>query len=612
MDLCMAWYSWILLFFGVLIGMRIIRRAIHGPSLTRATPLYAEPDSFGSLPEHAGLSYAAMFNVHRELFCPDIRGGYFDRLQLLDREDGRFSSDEKELRSYLEKNRELADKQAVIDHVQASLANPSRNELAQVILGSGITQISPEDRAQLDEDYAKGLQNCLDEVSAYTPPPDLITFRLVQLIHVIRAAHTVGWLEEDEALAFVIQVQANLDVRVCRYRTWQEFGAMMLRCSEVNLYEDHQRALQRGYDWLIQDPESPWQKIPLHRLEDQKDFARIVPPYRPRLPVAWSPEPPAELVFIDSDLMALADALADDPEAELFRFLEGDPRLRALPQDRVDALLEANPDHPGVIVLVAERALEIGFEARGSGWANQVSQEGWRILHETSTLAIELVARGLKLAPHNPALVMIALSATQHGDGAAAVELRDRAMWLANGAMIGNIDVQRMIQHYNVEKWGAGPRDAFDLAEDRLARSGTPAAAVLYMMAAVEYVMFDDSTESDRRSNDPELRRRVLEVARDNLPLVSGRWHRTLRMWMAYWASQVNEPEMLLLLGPEPLYDYHSIVPWAYEAPLYAKAMLGWMADAALPGHPEWGKRDRLPSMLSRRIAAADEPPKPA
>ena len=72
-------------------------------------------------------------------------------------------------------------------------------------------------------------------------------------------------------------------------------------------------------------------------------------------------------------------------------------------------LAAAYPNHPGVAALEAEQIIAYAWDARGRGWANTVTDQGWRLMHERLMKAKSILETSYAAHPLDPAAPLLML-----------------------------------------------------------------------------------------------------------------------------------------------------------------------------------------------------------
>jgi hypothetical protein len=90
----------------------------------------------------------------------------------------------------------------------------------------------------------------------------LLAWDLCRLIQVPRWGYTADYLEEDDAWSWILHAAQKLQRS---FRSWEATGQNFLLGYEfwIRLNEaPDDPDWRRAYEWLVSDPESPWNQLP--------------------------------------------------------------------------------------------------------------------------------------------------------------------------------------------------------------------------------------------------------------------------------------------------------------------------------------------------------------
>ncbi len=558
--------------------------------LDRSTIPYADEESFGTDDRYL-LALAAPFNAHRCKSTMSV-GGYFDRVKYIDPDLGPVNEDDKEiLRKFIVDFERIENAAHLTDILESRLLREMSYEVSQVLALNGHDTV-PDDMAALyEKGTVDGYQRGIDKHPENTPALDLRTYRLIMLIHYARIGATLEWIPEREAWAHIRRIGVELRARVCRYESWEQYGEMLLQCHRYLIEQNYvSKRLASQLRFLKSEKCSPWKKLSLHHSEAQKAYAKTVRPLELKMPEPFVANTDfAELR--DGRYLDAGDRLigAANCDAIVDLVLSGD--ILDIPQSTLDDLVIANPDHAGIHLLAGHHASEAGFKARGDKTANWVSEEAFATLQERTQRACDLARRGFELAPDHHGFVGLVISAVDHtGRMDEYQDLSRKAFELAGTTHIVDLALQMQLMRPLLEKWGGSVNASFGMAEDRMARSENPLAALLYIYAAIEYVSLGSMCGgSDDRHKDFSVRDGVHKAATDLLVISDPQDARRVRRWLTYWAYAADDLDMLLRIGPfDGSFSFDS-VPWIYVGPTKARVLLALYRDiATVAGDREW------------------------
>jgi hypothetical protein len=232
--------------------------------------------------------------------------------------------------------------------------------------------------------------------------------------------------------------------------------------------------------------------------------------------------------------------------------------------------LEARPKSQLARLLKAELLLNQGWQARGDGYANTVSEEGWRILRERSEEAKEIILPLMRERDAPPegyqTLLSVALAQSwdEHQVAPFLGRFLDRHLAYPSPHLV--VAMQRL------PRWGGGPRDTVDYAEMIAKKVVGAEGEWLYAQMAIDmFRMYcvDQFWEVTGFSYDrvqQALRQRLERQPRDT-------WAATHGAWFAWHHQDRPQQEFFL----EHMKRY-SLVPSSYST-LTAAAFAWAMTD---------------------------------
>jgi tetratricopeptide (TPR) repeat protein len=167
-------------------------------------------------------------------------------------------------------------------------------------------------------------------------------------------------------------------------------------------------------------------------------------------------------------------------------------QTRAAQQAFVQALAARNDADPWVKGVITGRLeIKLAWDSRGSGWANTVTEEGWKGFHQHLTLARDAFAGAYKDAPHlpEPATDMITVAM-----GAGDV-LNEKPMEWFERALQAQIDCDEayrlMIGGPMLPRWGGSYEEMMQLAEACVAQERFDTSVPMYYLTIVRQIGTD-------------------------------------------------------------------------------------------------------------------------
>ncbi len=167
----------------------------------------------------------------------------------------------------------------------------------------------------------------------------------------------------------------------------------------------------------------------------------------------------------------------------------------SVPRHLFDALVAAHPNNPVAYLLRGVHGVLWGWEARGSGWASAVTEEGWRLLRERCSMAVTDLAHAASLDPLDPTPFAWLLRA---GLGL-EWSMKDAESCFAEGQRRGpeHFDLYWRMLSWKLAKWHGSAEES--LAFARAAAQGAPPGSLrhaLVIRAHLEHC--DDLARKDR------------------------------------------------------------------------------------------------------------------
>lgn len=214
--------------------------------------------------------------------------------------------------------------------------------------------------------------------------------------------------------------------------------------------------------------------------------------------------------------------------------------------------LEKDPEADAWVVdtLMGKAHIKLAWESRGSGWANTVTEEGWKGFYHHLGLARERLTRAWKLRPELPeaptTMITVAMGAGH--------ELDEQPMTWFERAETAQLDFKKaydvMLGGPLLPRWGGSHREMYELGL-RAAGSQRYDTIVPYeLLDAVRAIVADDSGSWEVLSWPgvyEELGKMFDGYERQPArPQFGPPWHRSLRAAVAWRAGRHDEARRLL------------------------------------------------------------------
>lgn len=226
------------------------------------------------------------------------------------------------------------------------------------------------------------------------------------------------------------------------------------------------------------------------------------------------------------------------------------------------------PDTPLSHLLIGYMEIQRAWEARGSGRASSVSDDGWQGFFEH----LQRAAQHLLYAGEQDQADPTAYAFLQPVAMGLQLEHDQAREWLQIALDRDPYNKQAHANHLFLlcEKWGGSHALMFDFARATVAKtaSGSPLKALIYAAYQEYYLYVRAFEENEKAANefifDPATRKEALEVYNDSLAQrpqiirVSDYWYHNLAMWWFY--MQKNAP--LVRVESKKIGDRMTEFPW--------------------------------------------------
>jgi hypothetical protein len=195
------------------------------------------------------------------------------------------------------------------------------------------------------------------------------------------------------------------------------------------------------------------------------------------------------------------------------------------------ALQQAAPDRPGPLVFKGRQYTSWAWDARGSGWANTVTAQGWKLMAQRLALAETALTRAYELGPSDPdaAIGMIGVELGQ-GKGR---DVMEKWFGRAISADPGSLGACRAKLYYLEPKWHGSPQAMLAFGHQcqttRDYRDGVPYILLDAYVALSKYV--DNETAF---WHDPAVWKDIESVVKHGVEMYPDNAHD--RSIYAYWA----------------------------------------------------------------------------
>jgi hypothetical protein len=212
-------------------------------------------------------------------------------------------------------------------------------------------------------------------------------------------------------------------------------------------------------------------------------------------PFPWDPEVP-KYVTLQNTVLTYPSAM--------------ETSVRGNPAPALDEWLAHNPQSPTARLFQAVVLLRRGWEKRGTGFADTVTDEGWKEFHALVRQAHQTI-QPLLAEAEPPPEAFATLFEVAKAESWEGTEFRPYLeQFLERHAAY--ISPHRAVAEKMLPRWGGGPRDAATYADDVARRLGGEAGEMMYARIALYLFRFHDRTEFwDLTGFDYERVQRALE-----------------------------------------------------------------------------------------------------
>ena len=241
--------------------------------------------------------------------------------------------------------------------------------------------------------------------------------------------------------------------------------------------------------------------------------------------------------------VAWAETLADRPEATWGVYFFVRQLVGATVRDRQTAFARSKADPWIARMIEGEVELDLAWKARGSGWASEVTEEGWKGFAEHRALARKAFAAAWLMAPERPGPATGMLTALA---GERSVAESDAWFRRATEAECDDPDAfDRYFWYACAPRWGGSPARMLRMAEVCRDAAGDGNCIGLYYPEFLARYAEDSGVDPRKVFGDPAygpaaLRalRKGIEGGRPDTRMLRDR-ARNLRPMVAWWAGDI-------------------------------------------------------------------------
>ncbi|VAW81305.1 hypothetical protein MNBD_GAMMA12-1509 [hydrothermal vent metagenome] len=432
-------------------------------------------------------------------------------------------------------------------------------------------------------------------------------FTLCELMSAIRFAVVSGKMSEEDGWRQMETLGEEIAPHLARLDSWADFAQQLrfaVRAKQPSLLDIQPLEFEVASQVLLNDPESPWNQLPFHFTEQMQRYHVSKPRFKVKI---VTPDD-----GLTEEQLGWQERIKN---GEIRPFLEEIARRRnATPPADGPLWALATPDLVAAVDAEAfpEQCPELAdawayrstwyelwaYQARGSGSADEVGEENFRLMNERLAKAFRDRLKSIELNPEIPGYYARLLQLVPPLNTDEAADAGDMAYQVFEERFPNDYTCQNAILFFKAQKWGGSHEESYAFARQCIERAGPASVAGLLLFETVyEHWFWFDNFEEDEDGS----KRNALTANPELNAELDAQFEILMRNWnkdpdniglrCSYWFKERGDGVQLARIAGRMDPEIHSGGSWGqtYRA-LSMAGYMNWLPHMALWQSDGWRK----------------------